>query len=228
VLLDSFGTLVSMESPGTRLREALARAGVAVSAERAADAFRAEIDYYVEHHMEGRDPRSLDDLRDHCAAVLRDALDVPALDLATARAAMLESIRFEAYPDAAPALRELRARGLALVVASNWDSSLPQVLDQTGLAPLVDGVVASADVGADKPHAALFRAALEVAGCAPEHAVHVGDSVARDVAGAAAAGIRPVLLERRGERLDRVPGDADVRPRPVARIASLAELPLVL
>jgi putative hydrolase of the HAD superfamily len=114
-------------------------------------------------------------------------------------------------------LTELRARGLTLVVASNWDCSLPQVLEQAGLAPLVDGVVASALVGADKPAPALFEAALAVAGCDATEALHVGDSRANDVEGAERAGIRAVLLDRAGAWPD-VPGS----------IASLADLPGLL
>jgi putative hydrolase of the HAD superfamily len=230
VLLDSFGTLVSMEPPGPRLRARLALVGVEVSEREAADAFRAEIAYYIEHHVEGRDATALDDLRDRCATVLRDALGRPAagLSVAEARAAMLESIRFHAQPDAAPALRELRSRGLRLVVASNWDCSLPQVLEQAGLGQLVDGAVGSAEVGADKPDPAVFEAALRIAGCPPELALHVGDSPVNDVDGAAAAGIRAVLLERDGERLDGGAHEAGAHGRPVARIASLAELSRVL
>jgi putative hydrolase of the HAD superfamily len=48
--------------------------------------------------------------------------------------------------------------------------------------------------------------------------VHVGDSPSQDVAGAVAAGIRPVLLRRDGAHH----GD------PPATIASLAELPGLL
>ena len=131
---------------------------------------------------------------------------------------MLDSIRFSAYPDAAPALRVLRARGLRLVVASNWDCSLPEVLERARLAKLVDGVVSSAIVGAMKPEPALFEAALAVIGCTPEHAVHVGDSPSKDVAGAARAGIAAVLLDRAGDRLEEAAGAA-------ARIESLADLP---
>jgi 2-haloalkanoic acid dehalogenase type II len=208
VLLDSFGTLVSMEPPGLQLA---ARLGVPV--ERAEPAFRAEIEYYIEHHVEGRDAASLDDLRDRCAEVIRDALGEWASPVAEVRAAMLASIRFSAYPDAAPALRELRARGLRLVVASNWDCSLPEVLSQTGLLDLVDGVVASADVGADKPAPAVFEAALAIAGCEPALALHVGDSPSKDVDGARAAGLRAVLIDRAGYGGD---------------IASLADLPRIL
>lgn len=216
VLLDSFGTLVAMEPPARALAAAL---GVPV--EQAEVAFRVEISYYLAHHAEGRDERSLDDLRDRCAGVIRDSLELgDDRPLAEVRAAMLDAIRFHAYDDAAPALRELRGRGLRLVVASNWDCSLPSVLEQAGLAQLVDGVVASAVAGADKPAPALFEAALAVAGCRAEEAVHVGDSPDKDVAGAVAAGIRAVLLDRGGG------GARD--PRAEATIASLAELPAVI
>jgi putative hydrolase of the HAD superfamily len=214
VLLDAFGTLLSMDAPAPRLREELARRGCEVSEERAHAAFRAEIAYYLEHHLEGRDRESLDDLRDRCAQVMSDALGNPPVDV---RAAMLAAIRFTAFADAAPALRELRARGLRLVVVSNWDCSLGKVLRAAGLRDLVDAVVTSAEAGAAKPDARIFGAGLERADCEPAEAVHVGDSPAHDVAGAAAAGIRGVLIER-----------VLAGPPSPARIASLAELPAVL
>jgi putative hydrolase of the HAD superfamily len=209
VLLDSFGTLVAMEPPAPRLAAALG-----VGLEEAERAFRAEIDYYVEHHVEGRDEESLSALRDRCADVIRESLALPDGGLGRVRAAMLGAIRFSAYPDAAPALRELRARGLRLVVASNWDCSLAEVLERAGLASLVDGVVSSAMVGAAKPEPALFEAALELAGCPAERVLHVGDSVSKDIDGATRAGIAAVLLDRAGKH----PGE----PR---RIETLAELP---
>jgi putative hydrolase of the HAD superfamily len=209
VLLDSFGTLVAMKPPGPRLAAALG-----VPLEAAERAFGAEIDYYVAHHAEGRDETTLSALRDRCAGVIRDSLALEAVPLGEVRRAMLDSIRFSAYPDAAGALRALRERGVRLVVASNWDCSLPEVLEQAGLAALVDGVLSSAMVGAAKPEPALFEAALRVAGCPPERAVHVGDSLTTDVAGAARAGIAAVLLDRNG-----------AHPREPRRIESLAELP---
>ena len=198
VLLDALGTLVRLDPPAPRLRVELRRRGVEVDARSAERAFAAEIAYYVEHHTDGRDARSLDDLRDRCAAVLRDALGMPELALETVREAMLASIVFEAYPDAAPALEDLRGRGIRLVAASNWDCSLPRVLDRAGLGGLLDGVVSSATVGARKPDAALFEAALALAGCSADAAVHVGDSLENDVRGALAAGIRAVLVDRTG------------------------------
>ena len=214
VLLDVLGTLVSMEPPGPLLRAELRRRGVEVTDRAAAAAFQAEIDYYLGHHLEGRDPASLGALRDRCASVLGTALGVD-VEPGVVRSAMLASLRFSAYHDAPLALGELRSRSVRLVAASNWDCSLPQVLGEAGLAPLLDGVVASADVGVAKPDAGLFQAALAAAGCRPGEAIHVGDSVEHDVEGALAAGIRPVLLDRTGQ----------VDTRGVQPIRSLEELP---
>jgi HAD superfamily hydrolase (TIGR01509 family) len=207
VLLDGMGTLLTLIPPAPALAAAL---GVdEATAERA---FRAEVAYYVSHHLEGSDPFSLEDLRARCALVLADAAGA---DPESALDALIASLRFEPFPDAVPALTALRTLGLRLVVVSNWDCSLHDVLAGIGLAPLVDGVVTSAEVGAAKPARRIFDAALELAGCGAERVLHVGDSAANDVEGAMAAGLRAVLLDRGG-----VPGPAT--------ITSLSELPALL
>ncbi len=199
VLLDAFGTLVRLEPPGPHLRAELKRlAGIDVTEDAAAAAFRAEIAYYLDHHLEGCDEGSLSELRDRCAAVITESLGLEGVDRGAVREAMLGAIRFSAHHDAAPALRELRTRGLRVVVVSNWDYSLPEVLREAGLLPLVDGVVASAVVGTDKPDPEPFSAGLELARSAPARALHIGDSLEQDVLGARAAGIHAVLLERGG------------------------------
>lgn len=228
VLLDAFGTLVALEPPAPRLRAELAARGVDVGTEQAAAGFRAEIAYYLEHHGEGRDPESLAALRDRCAAVLRDALGRPEAEQAAVREAMLAAIRFAPYAEVPGALRALRERGLRLVVASNWDCSLGEVLRGAGIRDLVDGVVTSAEAGAPKPAARIFQAALELARCPAERALHVGDSPSKDVAGATSAGIAAVLLRRGEERPDEEPGDARSGGGAVAEITSLDELRLVL
>jgi putative hydrolase of the HAD superfamily len=199
VLLDALGTLVELQPPPPRLRRLLRESGFEVTEERAAAGFAAEIAYYLDHHLEGADPERLERLRDRCAEEMRKALDIPGLDHATARRAMLGSLEFTAYPDAAPALGELRRRGVTLVVASNWDCSLPNWLAPAGILELVDGVVTSAEVGAAKPSPRVFERALAVAGVEAGEALHVGDKVDNDVEGAAAAGVRGVLLRREGD-----------------------------
>jgi putative hydrolase of the HAD superfamily len=184
------------------------RLGIDVGDAAARAAIRAEIAYYRAHLHLGRDAESLAALRAACAEAMRPALgnaaDAPGEVLT---AALLDALAFSAYPDSAPALRSLRAAGHALVVVSNWDASLHQRLEETGLAGLVDGAVASAELGAAKPDGAIFARALALAGADAADAWHVGDDVRADVEGALAAGIRPVLIARAGEppTLDGVP-----------------------
>jgi len=214
VLLDALGTLVYLEPPGPRLRNALREiAGVDVTLRQAERAFRAEIGHYLAHHTEGGDGPGLDRLRDDCAEVMRAALPHPRPEHAAVREAMLAALSFVAFPDVVPALRDLRARGTRLVVVSNWDCSLPEWLEGAGLASLLDGTVSSAAAGEPKPGPAAFTAALALAGVAAGEALHVGDSLDADVEGARGAGIRAVLLARDGDR-----------PEGVEAVSSLAEL----
>ncbi len=84
---------------------------------------------------------------------------------------------------------------LPLYLVTNNDARYIQVcMDQNGLRPA--GIVCGAMARAYKPHRELFLKALEVSGCRPEEALHIGDSLSSDVEGALSAGIRPVLLNR--------------------------------
>ena len=219
ILLDAFGTLLALEPPAPALRAELARRfGIEVSEAQARQAVTAEIAYYRAHLDEGRDEVSLADLRGRCAEVLRAGLghdeSIARLEREAVTETLLASLRFTAFPDVEPALAAARARGRRIVAVSNWDVSLAGVLGQLRLAPLLDGIVTSAEVGARKPSAEIFNHALGVAGVRAGDAVHVGDSVDEDVAGARAAGIVPILIRRDGR-----PGPSGVRT-----IASLLEL----
>ena len=204
VLLDALGTLVELQAPAPRLRRLLRESGFEVSEEQAASGFAAEIAYYLDHHLEGSDRQRLERLRDRCAEEMWKALAVPGLDHVTARRAMLGSLEFRPFPDVLPALRELRGLELTLVVASNWDCSLPDWLARASILVLVDGVVTSAEVGAAKPSPRVFERALAVAGVGAAEALHVGDTVDNDVEGAALAGVRGVLLQREGDPPPRI------------------------
>lgn len=199
VLLDALGTTVRLRPPWEEVDPALVEG---LPPERVRAAFAAEMSYYGDHAHEATDPVRLAELRARCAALLGEGLGRPV-----SLEALMGSIVFEAYPDAAPALDELRALGLRLVCVSNWDCALAEVLARIGLAERFDGVVASALAGARKPDPALFLPALETAGCRAAEALHVGDTDA-DVEGARAAGIGVLRIDRGGD------GD----------IASLAEI----
>ena len=213
------GTLLALEPPAPLLAHELAqRFGVLVTEAEARRALAAEIAYYRAHLQDGRDAAALARLRERCAEALRAALPasprLAAAPTGEVTEVLLAALRFSAFPDAAPALKAARAGGRRVIVVSNWDVSLPEVLARVGLAPLLDGVLTSAAVGARKPAPVIFKRALALAGCPPEAALHVGDSLEEDVAGARAAGIAALLLRR----------DGGAAPPGVQTIGSLAEL----
>jgi len=225
LLLDALGTLLELEPPVEPLRQELReRFGVELSAAEAGAALRAEIAFYREHHDEASDRERLADLRRRAAMTLRDALPdgvARELPLEPLTDALLAALRFRPFPEVPEVLAAARERGVRLVVVSNWDVSLHDVLAATGLAPLLDGVVTSAELGCSKPGEAIFARGLELAGVGAGEAVHVGDSVEHDVAGALAAGVEPLLLVRDGAETDAPPPPG---VRTIATLRPLVEL----
>ena len=118
------------------------------------------------------------------------------------------------YDDVVPALEELSSRGAKLAVVSNWDSHLPKLLDAVGLDRFFPVVLVSALEGTSKPDPEIFFRACRRLDVRPPEALHVGDSVTEDLAGARGAGLSALLLDR-----------ADAHPEIADRIASLAEIP---
>jgi putative hydrolase of the HAD superfamily len=223
ILLDAMGTLLTFEPPAPRLRAALrARLGVDVGDEAAARAIVAEIAYYRAHLHAGGDAAGLAALRRASAEAMRPALPPPAAEAPGEQltAALLDSLRFHAYPEVPGALAALRERGIRLVVVSNWDVSLHERLQETGLAPLLDGAVASAEAGVAKPDPAIFALGLERAGAAAGEAWHAGDSLEEDVVGARAAGLAAILVARDGAPPPGLPADV----RAIASLDGLARL----
>jgi HAD superfamily hydrolase (TIGR01549 family) len=106
------------------------------------------------------------------------------------------------YGTSAQVLSLLKARGLRLGILSHVPlpgEACRAWFARHGLAPYLDFYSLSCEVGWIKPSARHFRHALELAGCAPEQVLHVGDHPLRDVAGAQAMGMRTCL--RLTERL---------------------------
>jgi putative hydrolase of the HAD superfamily len=222
ILLDALGTLVGLEPPWPAFERLLAeRHQIALAPGAAQQAFASEMAYYRAHCARASDEGALLQLRHECAAVLARELDLTLAsdDLVPS---MLDALCFVPYADVEPALGRLRAQGVRLVVVSNWDISLHDVLARTGLRELLDGVVTSAEIGASKPAPEPFAAALELAGIDAAAALHVGDGLQEDLAGAQAAGIEAVLLVRNKER-ELLPGPP-VPPPGTPAISSLAEL----
>jgi len=125
------------------------------------------------------------------------------------------SENFDLYDDVLPVLGELRGKGLKLGLVSNGGREISDFVAHHRLE--VDCAVASRAHGWIKPHESIFLAALELIGIDPADAAMVGDSVEDDIEGAAALGMRTVLIDREGHHT----GD-------VERLPDLWGLPAVL
>jgi putative hydrolase of the HAD superfamily len=110
------------------------------------------------------------------------------------------------FPEVPSVLAELRRRGLAIGVCSNWGWDLEAALRATGVDALIDVAVTSARVGCRKPHAAMYDSILSALGVAPPEAIFVSDSWEPDVLGPIGAGMRSVHVDRaRGESAGSLP-----------------------
>lgn len=141
-------------------------------------------------------------------AVLAE-LGVPAADadratsaLARMRDRSVGEVWRTSPPGTREGLRQLAGLGAALAVVSNSDGSVEEQLRALGLCQVGDGdgvemciVVDSFVVEVEKPRPEIFAHALRAAGVAADRAVHVGDSVRYDVAGARAASIAPLHFD---------------------------------
>ena len=199
ISLDALGTLIEVVDPVGGLISALASRGVTVSAEQAASALGAEMSYYRANSAFAGSQEALDELRDRSTEVLAEALPESASEIgfAAMRESLGEAVRFAPFPEVAAVLDALRSAGARLVIVSNWDISLYEVLDQLGLRERVDGVVISAEERLAKPDPELiYRAVSRVGGSSDSSVWHVGDDPASDLEMARAASVLPVLIDR--------------------------------
>ena len=100
------------------------------------------------------------------------------------------------YPDVFPRLKRWRDKGMELGIVSNFDSRLYAVLQTLELKDFFSSITISSAVGAAKPDAKIFAAALEKHHIFAHQGWHVGDSFKEDYQGATAAGVRAFLLKR--------------------------------
>lgn len=105
-----------------------------------------------------------------------------------------------------------------LGVISNSDGGMENLLRSCGLGECFLGYTDSGRVGCEKPHPAIFRAALQQLSAQPEHSLYVGDVYSVDYLGATRAGMQAMLFDVSGAyRESRFP-----------RVESLEELTRVL
>jgi FMN hydrolase / 5-amino-6-(5-phospho-D-ribitylamino)uracil phosphatase len=105
------------------------------------------------------------------------------------------------FADAVETLQTVRQalpdRRLGMVTNGPTDVQRAKI-DLLGVASHVDFIIISEEFGAWKPDPAIFREALRLGEATAADAVFVGDSPDHDMAGARAAGIRAIWVNRAG------------------------------
>ncbi len=151
-----------------------------------------------------RSTGTLGDSRATLVAVARMAGGLPDEVSADAafRVRMRSFVKWAALrPEVSSTVAGIRDRGLALAVVTDCPPELGEVWDSLEIAPMVDVVVRSSDMGVRKPDPAMFMAAATGLAVEPAECWYVGDGGSDELRGSAAVGMRPVWLD------DADPGD---------------------
>lgn len=125
------------------------------------------------------------------------------------------------YPEAIPVLAELSQR-FTLGALTNGNADIYK----TPAGQYFEFAFLAEDVGAAKPHPAMFEAALATSGATASQAIHVGDDPVHDVQGAQSLGLFTVWMNSRGKTWDNgAPADAEINtldqlPDKIAAIVS--------
>ncbi len=115
------------------------------------------------------------------------------------RALLLDAYReLAAYPEVRAVLEGLKEAGARLAILSNGDLDLlERAVDSAGLAGLFESVLSVAEAGMFKPHAIVYRMAVDAFDKPPE-AMTFCSSNRWDIAGGAVFGFRCVWVNRLG------------------------------
>jgi putative hydrolase of the HAD superfamily len=128
--------------------------------------------------------------------------------------------RLRLFDDSVATLRDLRERGLRVGLLTNGPSELQRrKLAVTGIAPELEAIAISEEIGAAKPQPEAFFTAAGMIDCEPAETAMVGDSPLYDITGAHAAGLALAVLVTRG---------LDLAAEGAVAIESFAELPAAL
>jgi len=135
---------------------------------------------------------------------------------------LVEATRISAnWCDIRPGTRETLQRigkRYRIGVISNADGRIADVLSRCGIADCFSAIVDSGVIGHEKPHPAIFEAALRATGTEAEQSLYVGDVYSVDYLGATRAGMQAMLFDACGA----------YREMPLPRVESLEELERML
>jgi putative hydrolase of the HAD superfamily len=197
---ESFGAVYArvLATLGTRLPAADLEHGLRRCWADTNEAIEPGLDRYATH-ADGESGYWLQFVRGTLAHTPHAAADPELAEAAVEplREAFRDPESWQVFDDVVPVLTALREAGARMAIVSNWDSGLPALLERLGLARWFDALVVSHLEGMEKPRPELFLRAVSRLNGTPGDALHVGDVPELDEAGATAAGIASVLVDRR-------------------------------
>lgn len=194
VVFDAYGTLLDVHGAMARHAERLPPDWERISAEWR----QKQLEYTWIHTLTGpqqhRDFWQITQDSLHFVAARHRITDSAVLD------ALLSAYRqLPAYPDAAPVLTALRARGIRTAILSNGEPGmLAEAVETAGLAPLLDAVLSVEEAGVFKPHPQVYGLAASALGLSLPQMGFVSSN-AWDAQAAGAAGFRVFWCNRVGQ-----------------------------
>jgi putative hydrolase of the HAD superfamily len=191
VLFDLFGTIVAPFSKKRHDGElALAAGALGLDPVRCNEAWEADYG----NRIRGRSGHIAEQLR-AIAAGEGIELDRAHLDPVVASYVTFCDKAMQPVPGALATLASLAERSVPVGLVSNAAPDLAAAFERSPLRPLFSACTFSSTVGSAKPDSAIYLVAAQGLGIEPAHLLFVGDGSDDELAGAAGAGLTPVLVE---------------------------------
>ena len=129
---------------------------------------------------------------------------------------------FHFFPGIEEFLREARKLFTLVVITNGPEFSQVPKVEAVNLADYVDHIIIGGQEPEQKPARSIFEKALRLANCEAHEAIHVGDSLAADIAGAHDSGITSVWIQHAQ------PLDAELGINPHHTLLHPSEIPLLI
>jgi N-acylneuraminate-9-phosphatase len=129
---------------------------------------------------------------------------------------------FDFYPGISMFLAEARKLFTLVVITNGPEYSQIPKIEAVNLAEYVDHIIVGGQEPEQKPARSIFDKALKLANCEAHEAIHVGDSLAADIAGAQNSGITTVWIQHQQ------PLDAELGIDPHHTVLHPSEIPALI
>jgi len=129
---------------------------------------------------------------------------------------------FDFYPGIVAFLAEARKLFTLVVITNGPEFSQVPKVDRVNLSEHVDHIIIGGQEPEEKPAASIFNKALKLANCQAHEVIHIGDSLASDIAGAHNSGITSVWIQHQQ------PLDAELGINPHHTLLHPSEIPVLI